>query len=179
MRKRIAANFSAIAAFLLLFLLSFVLIAFSGKPKTGNILMDNSFASDTIRDTVYIEKIVHDTVRIVNYVDTNILVIHKKAFLYIKDTFNIDDRTFYVTENNDTIKVFYHDYTYYIFKYFFKDTLVTVDSVLGCDLFTHCICDDRERIVIFHTCEGESRMIINMLNKKEKGKEAESGFKQK
>jgi hypothetical protein len=178
MRKRIAANFSAIATFLLFFLLSFVLIAFCGKPKTGDNLLNN-FVADTIRDTVYIEKIVHDTVRIVNYVDTNILVIHKKAFLYIKDTFNIDDRTFYVTENNDTIKVFYHDYTYYIFKYFFKDTLVTVDSVLGCDLFTHCICDDRERIVIFHTCEGESRMIINMLNKKGKGKEAESGFKQK
>jgi hypothetical protein len=123
--------------------------------------------NDTIRDTVYVEKIVHDTVRIINYVDTNIIVLQKKAFLYIKDTFNIDERTFYVTENDDTIKVFYFDYTYYIFKYNFKDSLVTVDSVLGCDLYTHNICDGRKRTVIFHTCEGESRMIINLLNEKQ------------
>ncbi len=138
--------------------------------EIANALPPNSiiFKLDTIRDTVYVEKIVHDTVVVTNYVDTSVLVLRKKAFLYIKDTFNIDERTFYVTEDDDTVKVFYHDYTYYVFKYFFKDTLVTVDSVIGCDLYTHCICDDRERIVIFHTCEGESRMIVNMLNKEGK-----------
>lgn len=129
---------------------------------------DLIIATDTIRDTVFVEKIIHDTVEVTHYVDTSVIVLQKKAFLYIKDTFNIGDRTFYVTENDDTVKVFYHDYTYYIFKYFFQDTLVTVDSVIGCDLYTHCICDDRERVVIFHTCEGESRMIINMLNKQGK-----------
>lgn len=146
---------------------SFILITFSGKTNAENISLNIKLA-DTIRDTVYIEKIVHDTVQVINYVDTNIIVLHKKAFLYIKDTFNIDERTFYVTEDDDTIKVFYHDYTYYIFKYFFKDTLVSVDSVIGCDLYTHCLCDERERIVIFHTCEGESRMIISLLNKQGK-----------
>ena len=115
-------------------------------------------------DTVYVEKIIRDTVEIIKYVDTTPIVFHKKAFLYIKDTFNIDERTYYITENDDTVKVFYFDYTYYIFNYTFQDSIVKVDSVLGCDLYTHCLCDDRERIVVFHTCEGESRMIINMLN---------------
>jgi hypothetical protein len=178
MVKAVLKHFSLITPVLIILFFGSILIIFSGKSNAGNNYY-NMRLSDTIRDTIYIEKIVHDTVQVINYVDTNIIVLHKKAFLYIKDTFNIDERTFYVTEDDDTIKVFYHDYTYYIFKYFFKDTLVTVDSVLGCDLYTHCICDDRERIVIFHTCEGESRMIINMLNKKEKGKEAESGFKQR
>ena len=68
--------------------------------------------------------------------------------MYIKDTFNIEDRTYYITEQGDTVKTFYFDYTYYIFKYHFKDTLVTVDSVVGCDLYTHCICDERDRVVI-------------------------------
>lgn len=117
-------------------------------------------------DTVYIEKIIHDTVEIINYVDTTPIVVHKKAFLYIKDTFNIEDRTYYITELDDTVKVFYFDYTYYIFNYTFQDTLVKVDSVIGCDLFTHCLCDERERVVVFHTCDGETRTIVNMLNKK-------------
>ncbi len=125
-----------------------------------------------------IVKIVHDTIYVrdtvyrpqVNYVDTSpIYLSQKKSFIYIKDTFNIDERTYYITEKNDTVKVFYFDYTYYIFKYHLKDSLVHIDSVLGCDLYTHCLCDDRERIVIFHTCEGESRTIVNMLNK-QKGK---------
>ncbi|MBN1119319.1 MAG: hypothetical protein JXA77_19065 [Bacteroidales bacterium] len=137
---------------------------FSEAHAANTITGDFAILADTIHDTVY----VHDTVEIVHYVDTNVLVLHKKAFLYIKDTFNIDERTFYITEDDDTVKVFYHDYTYYIFKYFFQDTLVTIDSVIGCDLYTHCICDERERIVIFHTCEGESRVIVNMLNKQGK-----------
>lgn len=136
-----------------------------------NIKADSHFISKTYfypPDTVYIEKIVRDTVEVIHYVDTTPLIVPKKAFLYIKDTFNIEDRTYYITERDDTVKVFYFDYTYYIFKYNYKDTLVKVDSVIGCDLYTHCLCDDRERIVIFHTCDGESRTIVNMLNKEGK-----------
>ena len=150
--------------------LFFIIIGNGNIGEIANAVPGNGviYKMDTIRDTVYVEKVIHDTVVVTHYVDTSVLVLRKKAFLYIKDTFNIDERTFYVTDNDDTVKVFYHDYTYYVFKYFFKDTLVTVDSVIGCDLYTHCICDDRERIVVFHTCEGESRMIVNMLNKEEK-----------
>ncbi len=122
-----------------------------------------------VHDTVYIKDTVYKTQ--VNYVDTNaIFLSQKKSFIYIKDTFNIDERTYYITDKNDTVKVFYFDYTYYIFKYHLKDSLVHIDSVLGCDLYTHCLCDDRERVVIFHTCEGESRMIVNMLNKQKANK---------
>ena len=165
--KKVKKMKTLIAPLLLttVFLLSFLT---PGNINNGNTNQGSIRLYDTVHDTVYIEKIVHDTVRIVNYVDTNVIQIHKKAFIYVKDTFNIGERTFYVTEDDDTIKVFYHDYTYYIFKYFFQDTLVTVDSVIGCDLYTHCICDDRDRIVIFHTCEGESRIIINMLKKEGK-----------
>lgn len=131
-------------------------------------------ALSTISDTVFTERIINDTVYLtqvrtrtkISYVDTTPLVLSsRRSFIYIRDTFNIDDRTYYITETDDTVKVFYFDYTYYIFKYHLKDSLVAIDSVLGCDLYTHCLCDERERIVIFHTCEGESRMIINMLNK--------------
>lgn len=138
----------------------------------------NNIKADTlvelIHDTFYTEKIIRDTIiktRIktqtkISYVDTTPIVLNtRRSFVYIKDTFNIDERTYYITEEEDTVKAFYFDYTYYIFRYHFQDSLVAIDSVLGCDLYTHCLADDRERIVIFHTCEGESRMIINMLNK--------------
>jgi hypothetical protein len=169
MIKAVLKRLPIILPFSLLLFFGFILITYSGKTNAGNNLY-NRRPADTIRDTVFVTRIIHDTVtvQVVNYVDTNVIVMHKKSFLYIKDTFNIDDRTYYITEDDDTVKVFYHDYTYYIFNYFFKDTLVTVDSVIGCDLYTHCICDERERIVMFHTCEGESRMIVSMLNKQGK-----------
>lgn len=141
------------------------------SQKKQNSSTYHNTASDTVvkivYETIYAEKVIHDTIikTQISYVDTTPIVLNtKRSFVYITDTFNIDERTYYITETGDTVKAFYFDYTYYIFKYHFKDTLVKIDSVLGCDLYTHCICDDRERVVIFHTCEGESRMIINMLN---------------
>jgi hypothetical protein len=165
----------------LLAVLVFILLAILLFQRKQNGELQKHALSDTIvqviYDTIYKEKLIHDTIirtryktkTKVNYIDTTPIVLNqKRSFVYIKDTFNIDERTYYLTEKGDTVKAFYFDYTYYIFKYHFKDTLVFVDSVIGCDLYTHCICDDRERIVMFHTCEGESRMIVNMLNKQGK-----------
>jgi len=147
--------------------------------KEVNSIATTDTVVEFVYDTIFNEKIIHDTIirtkiktrTKISYVDTTPIVLNsRRSFVYIRDTFNIDERTYYITEEGDTVKAFYFDYTYYIFRYHFKDSLVAIDSVLGCDLYTHCICDDRERVVIFHTCEGESRMIINMLNKnKEEG----------
>ena len=146
------------------------LIIVMSNPRIAFSSVHTSFEkTDTVVKIVYDTVYVRDTVYQTQYIDTTPIVFSpKRSFIYIKDTFNIEERTYYITEQDDTVKVFYHDYTYYIFKYHLRDSLVAIDSVLGCDLYTHFICDGRERIVIFHTCEGESRTIVNMLNKQGK-----------
>jgi hypothetical protein len=103
---------------LIILVVLLLLVIFVQRKSNGNLQHQSTQDTlvQTIYDTIYQEKIVRDTVvktkiktrTQISYVDTTPIVLNqKRSFIYIKDTFNIDERTYYITEKGDTVKAFY------------------------------------------------------------------------